>query len=180
MTTYVAFLRAINLGATRKFPKDAIIAAAEGAGFTGVRTHINTGNVLVETSRRSRAAVEKALEAAFLADRGFEVPVIAFTVEELRAVVADADDLAAAFPDMAASYVSLLKEEPGEDVRREVEAASTATERLAIRGRAAHLLLAERGTYHLASLSNASLEKRLGVATNRNMTVLRAIADKWC
>ena len=27
MPTYVAFLRAINLGATRKFPKDAIKAA---------------------------------------------------------------------------------------------------------------------------------------------------------
>ena len=27
MATYVAFLRAINLGATRKFPKDDIVAA---------------------------------------------------------------------------------------------------------------------------------------------------------
>ena len=30
--TYVAFLRAINLGAKRKFPKDAIVAAVEAAG----------------------------------------------------------------------------------------------------------------------------------------------------
>ena len=35
MTTYVGFLRAINLGATRKFPKEAIVAATEGAGWNG-------------------------------------------------------------------------------------------------------------------------------------------------
>ena len=29
VTTYMAFLRAVNLGATRKFPKDALRAAVE-------------------------------------------------------------------------------------------------------------------------------------------------------
>ena len=47
--TYAAFLRAINLGATRKFPKDAIKAAVEGAGMTDVETYINTGNVRFTT-----------------------------------------------------------------------------------------------------------------------------------
>ena len=36
--TYVAFLRAINLGATRKFPKDAIVASARAAGFEATST----------------------------------------------------------------------------------------------------------------------------------------------
>ncbi|HEV2798078.1 MAG TPA: DUF1697 domain-containing protein, partial [Nocardioides sp.] len=44
MPTYVAFLRAINLGRTRKFPKDAIKAATEAAGGSDVETYINTGN----------------------------------------------------------------------------------------------------------------------------------------
>ena len=42
---------------------------------------------------RSRARIEAALEQAFLADRGFEVPTIVFTPAELRAVA----DEAAAF-----------------------------------------------------------------------------------
>lgn len=45
MQTYVAFLRAINLGAHRKFPKDAIIAATQVAGGTEVATHATSGNV---------------------------------------------------------------------------------------------------------------------------------------
>ncbi|HEY9564422.1 MAG TPA: DUF1697 domain-containing protein, partial [Nocardioides sp.] len=49
MPSYVAFLRAINLGAKRKFPKDDPRSAVESAGFTDVETHINTGNVRLST-----------------------------------------------------------------------------------------------------------------------------------
>ena len=180
MPTHIAFLRAINLGATRKFPKDAIIAAAEAAGFTDVATHINTGNVRVVTPLRSRAKVEAALERAFEADRGFAVPTIVLSPAEVRAVVADADELAAQMPSLGMHYVSLLKDAPPDDVRRLAEEASTEDERLVVRGRAAHLLMAERDSDHTAQLSNSWVEKRLGVATNRNMRVLRAIAEKWC
>jgi hypothetical protein len=47
-----------------------------------------------------------------------------------------------------------------------------------VRGRAVHLLI--DGDYHSATLTNAEVEKALGVATNRNVTVIRAIASKWC
>ena len=79
MATYIAFLRAINLGAKRKFPKDAIRAAVEAAGGARVETYINTGNVRLDSSLRSRTRLEAVLEEAFLADRGFEVPTIVFT-----------------------------------------------------------------------------------------------------
>ena len=81
MTTYVAFLRAINLGTRRRFPKDAIRAAVEAAGMSEVETYINTGNVRVTTPLRSRAKVEAALEKAFRAAAGFDVPTIVFTPE---------------------------------------------------------------------------------------------------
>ena len=180
MPAHVAFLRAINLGATRKFPKDAIVAAAEAAGFTGVATHINTGNVLVHSTMRSRAKVEAELEAAFLADRGFAVPTIVFTPAEVRRIVADADELAGTMPSLGMHYVSLLKEAPPVEVARAAEAEWTDEERLVVRGRAAHLLLAERDSYATAQLSNSSVEKRLGVATNRNLRVVRTVAEKWC
>src|SRR3954451_16686441 len=88
--TYIAFLRAINLGAKRKFPKDALKAAVEGAGCTDVETYINTGNVRFDCRLRSRAKVEATLEQAFLEDRGFEVPAIVFTPVELSQIAADA------------------------------------------------------------------------------------------
>ena len=90
---YVAFLRAINLGATRKFPKDRIKAATEAAGGTGVETYINTGNVRLETGWRSRARIESALEQGYLAEAGFFVPTIAFRAAEVARIATTADAL---------------------------------------------------------------------------------------
>src|SRR6476620_5501021 len=109
MPSYIAFLRAINLGANRKFPKEAIKAAVEEAGGTDVETYINTGNVRFTSTLRSRAKVEAALERAVLADRGFEVPTIVFTLAELGEVAADAEKLAGERDDGGRHYVSVLK-----------------------------------------------------------------------
>lgn len=179
MPSYVAFLRAINLGAKRKFPKDAIKAAVESAGGTEVETYINTGNVWVTSGRRTRRSLEEALERAFLADRGFEVPTIAFTPDELTAILADADDLAAGVP-VAMQYVSLLKEPASDDVARALEEQGRAGEHAWVRDRAVHIVLEHHDGYHQATMTNAVVEKRLGVATNRNLTVIREVVSRWC
>src|SRR5262245_19131226 len=90
MPTYIAFLRAINIG-KRKFAKGAIVAACEAVGCTDVETYINTGNVRVTTPLRSRAKVEAALEDAFAEAAGFDVPTIVLTPKELTAVAAYAE-----------------------------------------------------------------------------------------
>ena len=174
MATYIGFLRAINLGATRKFPKAAIVAAVEKAGFTDVETYINTGNVRFDTSLRSRAKIEAALEEAFESEAGFAVPTIVFTQKELAAIA----DEAASFGHGGKHYVSLLKEEPSRTRAKELEARSRAGEQVHVVGRAVHLLV--DGAYLDARTSNADVEKLLGVATNRNLTVIRAIRQKWC
>jgi uncharacterized protein (DUF1697 family) len=175
MPTYVAFLRAINLGPTRKFPKDAIRAAAESAGFTDVETYINTGNLRVTTRMRSRARVEEALEKAFLEDRGFEVPTIAFTSSEITAIAEEATEFAKDHP--GAHYVSLLKDEPTDELIEKIESAGQGEESARVGGRAVHLLLG--ANYHEAKLSNSTVEKLMGVATNRNLKVIRTVAEKW-
>ena len=175
MPTYVAFLRAINLGARRKFPKDAIRAAAEGAGFTDVETYINTGNLRVTTKLRSRAKVEQALEKAFLEDRGFEVPTIVFTPAEVTAIAEEATEFAKDHDGV--HFVSLLRDEPTDELVEAIEAAGKGEESARVGGRAVHLLLG--ANYHEARLSNATVEKLMGVATNRNLKVIRTVAEKW-
>lgn len=179
MPTYAAFLRAINLGPTRQFPKASIKAATEAAGGSDVETYINTGNVRLTTGMRSRTKVEAALEKAYLADRGFEVPTIVFTLPELREIVADADQIDEEAGDLGERrhYISLLRAEPDPAASAKLEAASTDTDLAVVRGRAVHLIL---GTaYHTAQLGGAQVEKALGVATNRNLTVVRTLAERW-
>jgi uncharacterized protein (DUF1697 family) len=172
--TYIAFLRAINVG-KRMFAKGAIVQACEDAGCTDVVTYINTGNVRLTTSLRSRAKVEAALEKAFAAAAGFEVPTIVFTPQELSAVATEADDLAADHDGLL--YVSLLKDTPTAAAVKKLDGAGQEGERAVVRGRAAYLLLGK--DYHSAKLSNAVVEKHLGVATNRNLKVIRTLAEKW-
>ena len=179
MPTYVAFLRAINLGPTRKFPKAKIVEAVEDCGFTDVETYINTGNVRFRTSLRSRAKVEAALERSFREHAGFEVPAIVLTPAELVRIAADAEEIASGWPhrDTGAHYVSLLKEKPrAVDVRR-LEEIDHGDDFAVIRGRGAHLLVATPSAR--GRLSNATVEKVLGVSTNRNLNVVRTLAEKW-
>ena len=176
MATHIAFLRAINLGAKRKFPKGDVRAAVERAGFTGVETYLNTGNVRFESSLRSRAKISAALEAAFLEAAGFEVPTVVLTPAELRAVVADAATLAE--DRRGQHFVSLLKQVPSAEQAEAFERLGRDGEVARVLGGAAHLLVGE--SYHQARLTNATVERHLGVATNRNLTVLRTLADKWC
>lgn len=174
VATYIGFLRAINLGAKRKFPKDSIKKAVEAAGFTEVATYINTGNVRFDTRLRSRARIEAALEEAFEAEAGFAVPTVVFTQQELREIA----EHAASFGHDGKHYVSLCKATPTKAAVEALEAASTADEVAKVGGRAVHLMLGEN--YHEARLTNAAVEKLLGVSTNRNLTVVRALAEKWC
>lgn len=178
MPSYVAFLRAINLGPTRKFPKADIVAATEAAGGTDVLTHINTGNVRLTTSLRSRAKVEAALEAAYRERTGFEVPTIVFTLAGLSAIAADARELNAARPDLERHYVYLLKDEPDADAVAATEAASDDINAVVVRGRAAHILLGPG--YVEGKVDPYKTEKTLGVATNRNFNVVTTLAEKWC
>jgi uncharacterized protein (DUF1697 family) len=179
--TYAAFLRAINLGPTRKFPKESIVAATEAAGCTEVETYINTGNVRLTTPLRSRAKVEAALEAVYAEDRGFAVPTIVFTLAELRRIADDATDIAKRLDGDALSgrrhYVSLLKAEPSPEAAAGIEGLSTDSNLAVVRGRAVHLILGS--AYNETPLGNAAVEKVLGVATNRNLTVISALAEKW-
>jgi uncharacterized protein (DUF1697 family) len=173
MTTWIGFLRAINLGATRKFPKDRIVAAVEAAGGTGVATYINTGNVRFEHELDDRAAVELVLEKAFEAEVGFAVPTVCVSPVELVEIAAAATRLAHA----GKHYVSLLKQEPSAESIALLEARAADGETLAVVGRGVHLMLGEN--YHQAKLTNTVVEKHLGVATNRNLTVIATLAEKW-
>jgi uncharacterized protein (DUF1697 family) len=174
VATYIGFLRAINLGPTRKFAKASIVKAVEAAGFTDVATYINTGNVRFDTTLRSRRKIEAALEEAFAAEAGFEVPTIVFTQKELREIA----EHASSFGHDGRHYISLLKEAPSASDVKRLEDSITTDEVAKVGGRAVHLLIG--GNYHEARLTNAAVEKYLGVATNRNLTVVKALAEKWC
>ena len=124
MPTFIAFLRAVNVG-KRKYPMAELRDALTAAGFEEVETHIQTGNVVFRTSMRSRQKVIAALEKAMLEDRGFEVPVVLMTPQELSEVYDEACDFGGG-KKLQGHYLTLLAQPPtergGEGARGEVRA----------------------------------------------------------
>lgn len=178
MTTHLGFLRAINLGAKRVFPKDDIRRVTEAAGFENVQTHINTGNIRFDSRMRSRTKLEQTLERAYLADRGFEVPTITFRADEFAALAADAAALSEENPGLARHYVYLLKDELDAPAAALVEARATDAGRMVVRGRAVHALL--QPGYQDGAVDPLGAAKLLGAATNRNLSVVTTLAERWC
>jgi uncharacterized protein (DUF1697 family) len=88
VTGFVALLRAVNVGGTGKLPMSDLKAMCEALGFEGVRTYIASGNV-VFSSRKSEAAVKKALEARLKTYAGKPVGVLVRSAAEMQAVLAE-------------------------------------------------------------------------------------------
>lgn len=177
MPTHIGFLRAVNIG-KRQYRTADLRAALTAAGYGDVDTHIQTGNIRVTSPIRSRTKMEAELEAVFAADRGFDVATIVLSPAELVAVARDADEIAAATPYTYGHYVSFLKTAPDAAETALVEGWSGDGETFVVRDRAVHMLYDL--AYHEAKHSNAQLEKAVGVATNRNVKVVRALVEKWC
>jgi uncharacterized protein (DUF1697 family) len=88
VTAFVALLRAVNVGGTGKLPMSVLCEMCEALGFGGVKTYIASGNV-VFTSRKSEAAVKKALEARLEEYAGKPVGVLVRTAAEMAQVLSD-------------------------------------------------------------------------------------------
>lgn len=111
MPTYVALLRAVNVGGTGKLPMVELVAIAQSAGFHRARTYIASGNLVFE-SERSEGRVKAALEKGLAAYAGKHVGVMVRTAEEMASLLA-----ANPFPDKAPNrtVVIFLDEPPPAD-----------------------------------------------------------------
>jgi uncharacterized protein (DUF1697 family) len=84
--TYIALLRAINVGGTGLLAMKDLAALAGSVGFQNARTYIQSGNLLFE-SNLSKAQVQQRLAKALAEKMGREVGVILRLPEELEAVL---------------------------------------------------------------------------------------------
>ena len=88
MPTYIALLRAVNVGGTGKLPMTELKAMCERLGCENVRTYIASGNV-VFSSKLTAVKVQKALEQALEEYAGKPVGVHLRTPAEMARIAAD-------------------------------------------------------------------------------------------
>ena len=87
MPTYIALLRAVNVGGTGKLPMAELREMCVAIGFQDVRTYIASGNVVFR-STKSAVQVKKALEARLAEYAGKPVGVVVRSGADLARVLA--------------------------------------------------------------------------------------------
>jgi uncharacterized protein (DUF1697 family) len=101
--TWVALLRAVNLGAHNKVSMPALREALSAAGCTDVRTYVNSGNVVLGSPLRSAAKVGQLVHDVIAEHFGVDTPVMMRTGPQLADVL-DWNP----FPDAAADHPHLV------------------------------------------------------------------------
>lgn len=86
MQTFIALLRAVNVGGTGKLQMAELRSMAEAEGFTDVRTYIQSGN-LVFSSADKPCAIKLALEKRLEEYASKPVAVVVRTAQELQRVL---------------------------------------------------------------------------------------------
>jgi uncharacterized protein (DUF1697 family) len=169
----IVLLRGINLGPRRRVPMAGLRDLLSGAGFSEVRTYVQSGNVVLSTPL---GPDELARECARLIEErfGFAVPVIARTRDELASVVAG-DPFGELANEPKRYQVTFLASELEPAVADRVASLRAGRERVKVIGR-------ELYTWHPDGVARSQLwaklssERFLGVTgTARNWTTVTSL-----
>lgn len=109
---YAVFLRGINVGGNKKVPMAQLKATLEQMGFTGVKTLLASGNVILTSKEENIMSLTKHIALALETEFGFPIPVLIRKMSRLEEIAKTKP-----FKDIAVTkdirlYVTFLSETP--------------------------------------------------------------------
>jgi len=175
--THAAFLRAVNLGATRKASKADLTACFEDLGYGEVGTFRTSGNV-VFAAKGTAAKLKAEIEAGLQGSLGFEVPVFLRTRAQLEAIAAKRPFPAKAVSESAGKLqVAFLERKPSAAAIASIEELASDDDRLAVDG--AELYWLPRGGTQDSPLDMKAIDRTLGLNTLRTMGTVEQLFAKF-
>jgi uncharacterized protein (DUF1697 family) len=109
-TTYVAFLRGINVGGKNPIKMDALRKAFESSGFKNVKTVLASGNVIFDAFATGKGDLAGKIEQCIKKTFGKEIGVVVRSIEDIRSLVG-ADPFKGIKPtSQTRLYVTFLRE----------------------------------------------------------------------
>ena len=172
MAQLVALLRGINLGPRNRVGMADLRTILEEMGFEDVRTHLQSGNVVVSTTRK-KDDVARAMEKAIADGFGCDIDVMVRTAGELKKVVAS-DPFGKLATDPSRYQVIFLPEKPNKKIKALADA-DWGDDRAEVKGREVYLWLPE-GTQRSSLLKEVNRSDAAKTGTMRNWrTVTRLV-----
>jgi uncharacterized protein (DUF1697 family) len=133
MARCVVLLRGINIGPSNRVSMAELRSLLAETGFGDVRTHLQSGNILLSTEEGPDAVARRC--EALIAERfGLDIRSVVRTHAELDAVVR-ADPLADVVTDLRLYQVSFLEAAPDREVVPKLAVAAAPGERFVVAGR---------------------------------------------
>ena len=175
MTRYVALLRGINVGSTRKLPMAELRAICADEGFTGVATYIQSGNVVLSADLPA-AAVADRIKQRIAEVFSLNIPVIVRTAEQWMRYATGSP-----FPDAQAERPKLLHlclsvAPLAAGTAEALSARASVKERIAVDGDALWIDFGE--SIGNSKLTPTMLDKTAGSpVTARNWNTVQALAE---
>lgn len=87
MTTYVALLRGVNVGGNNMIRMADLKTSFEEIGFAGVKTFINSGNVVFRTEKTDPRKLEKRIEKQLKATLSYLGVVVVRSLDEIQELI---------------------------------------------------------------------------------------------
>jgi uncharacterized protein (DUF1697 family) len=174
MTTYIAFLRGINVGGKNKVPMLELRQALENANFKNVRTYIQSGNVVLDSTLVSTDAISVTIGKTILDTFGFDIPVLVKTRKQVEVIISDTPYGDEELISNNKTYFVLLFESPPQQLQAIFKAMNFPNEAFQITESCIHLMCFNG--YGKAKLSSKLIETKLNViATARNYRTMQNI-----
>lgn len=174
MTTYVALLRGVNLGANRRLAMADLRRWLGDLGYADVRTHLQSGNAILRSDKPA-AEVAREIEKRIEEETGARVPCLTRTHDELLGVI-EADPFPGIAVDPARYVVAFLSERPANPRLATLDPAGYEPERWHIGEREIYLWYPNG--IHDSRLNRELTDRNLGVvATARNWNTVRKLAQ---
>ena len=176
MKTYIALLRGINVSGKKKIKMADLREQLAELKWNNIRTYIQSGNVLFETSETDRKKLEQQLHDKIEEHYDFQVPTLVLSADNLAHALETNPFLKDASNDHDRVYFTFLKDEPEQEKIDKLLSYSYPPEELVVDTFCVYGYAPEG--YGNAKFSNNFIENKLKVgATTRNLKSVRKLLE---
>jgi uncharacterized protein (DUF1697 family) len=174
MTTYIALLRGINVSGKKMIKMDHLKGVFESMQLQKVRTYIQSGNVIFESTEEDVQKLRKQIEQRIESAYSFQVTVILRALRELEEIISHNPYKETELLKTDSLYISFLSEMPTRESIDRCMTFQNDIDEFIILNKEVYILIHKK--YGETKFNNSFLEKKLKVdATTRNWATVNKL-----
>jgi uncharacterized protein (DUF1697 family) len=174
MNIFISMLRGINVGQNKQIRMTELKALYEALGLANVRTYVQSGNVVFESTQRDASRLSSAIEAQIAQAFGYTVAVLIRSPKDFQQLIDTNPFLHGRQEDPTKLHVTFLQQMPSKLQVDTLEIFTSEADEFCVQGQEVFLFCPNG--YGRTKLSNSFFERKLNTsATTRNWKTVNAL-----